>query len=149
MSSSATAPARTASPLLLTGLGLTGLTAAATLVDQAAIGTVHERVARVYAGVHGGLDVAGSESFVVTALLATAVLGAIGWLVVLPGARRQARWSAPAGTVLWLVGAALAFTLLTASEYGTTLVPTWLGLLGLLPPLVGAGAVVQLWRARR
>ena len=46
-------------------------------------------------------------------------------------------------------GLGIAVTLLTATEYGSTLVPAWLGVLGLLPSLVGLVATVSLWRDRR
>lgn len=142
-----TAPRTTAPAALWAGLAATALTAVAVVVDQGVIGSIHDQVTAAYAG-YPGLD-AGAESFVVTTLLGLAVLGAAGWLLTLRGARRRAGWAAPAGTALWVLGLGAAVTLMTATEYGTTLVPAWLGVLGLLPSLVGLGAVVLLWRERR
>lgn len=147
MTARTTTPRSAAPVALWTGLATTALTAVAVVVDQGMIGSIHARVTAAYAG-YPGLD-AGAESFVVTTLLGLAVLGAAGWLLTLRGARRRARWAAPAGTALWVLGLGAAVTLMTATEYGTTLVPAWLGVLGLLPSLVGLGAVVLLWRERR
>ncbi|MBP2364447.1 hypothetical protein [Pseudonocardia parietis] len=137
-----------APPLLQAGLAATALTAVAVVVDQAVIGSIRDRVTAVYAG-HPGLDAGDAESFVVTILLTTVVLGTLGWLVALLGSRRRTRWAAPVGTALWVLGLGVAVTLMTVTEYGGTLVPAWLGLLGLLPSLVGLAATVSLWRDRR
>ena len=60
--------------------------------------------------------------------------------------RRSARWVALAA----LVGAvAVSGANLAVSEYGTTILPTWLGLVGMLPCLPGVVAVVALWRHGR
>lgn len=134
-------------PILWVGLAASLLTMLAVVVDQAAIGSIDERVAQVYRG-YGDIG-AGTGSFVVTLLLTVGVLGALGWLWTIRGAARGRRWVAPVGTALFVLGAGTAVLVLTAAEYGRTLVPTWLGLLGLLPILVGLVAVVQLWRAGR
>lgn len=134
-------------PILWAGLAASVLTMLAVVVDQAAIGSIDQRVAQVYQG-YGDIG-AGTGSFVVTLLLTVGVLGVLGWLWAIRGVARGRRWVAPVGTVLFVLGTGTAVLVLTAAEYGRTLVPTWLGLLGLLPSVVGLVAVVQLWRAGR
>jgi hypothetical protein len=68
------------------------------------------------------------------------------WLLTTRAAIRRPTWAALLGTVLVLLGLAVALTLLTARQYGQTLVPTWLGLLNLLPPAIGLIATARLWR---
>ncbi len=48
-----------------------------------------------------------------------------------------------------VLGAVLAVVDLSATEYGRPILPTWLGVLGLLPALPGLVAVVLLWRRTR
>jgi hypothetical protein len=90
----------------------------------------------------------GAYTFLVTCLLATGVAGTVGWLVTLQGVARRRGWAAPVGTVLFVLGVTAGLAPLTAQEHGQTLVPVWLGLLGLTPSAVGVVAVVQLWRDR-
>ena len=82
-------------------------------------------------------------------VLTFGVAGIPGWLMIAHGAARRRGWAAPVGTALFGLGLGFALTLLTAQEYGHTLVPTWLGLLALLPSAVGVVAITQPWRNRR
>ncbi|TCK27147.1 hypothetical protein [Pseudonocardia endophytica] len=136
-----------ATTTLWAGLGASLVSAAAVLVDQATVGSIHARLAEVYAG----YDVPwqDSESFLVTWLLAVGLLGTVGWLATLRGATRGRRWTAPTATVLFLLGLGAAGFDMVAAEYGRTLFPTWITALGLLPVVVGAVATVLLWRERR
>ena len=54
----------------------------------------------------------------------------------------------PVSTVLFVLATGLAVANLTIREYGQTILPTNLGLVGLLPCLTGLVAVTLLWRAR-
>lgn len=129
------------------GLAASVLYTVAVVVDQAAVGSIHARLTEVYAG----YDVPwqDTEWVVVTWLAAVGVLGALGWLVTAWGAARRRRWTAPAGTVLFVLGLGAAGFDLVAAEYGRTLFPVWITALGLLPVVIGAGATVLLWRERR
>lgn len=128
------------------GLAASVLSAVAVVVDQAFVGSIHDRLAEVYAG----YDVPwqDTESLLVTWLLAVGVLGAVGWLVTARGAARRRRWTAPAATGLFLVGLGTAGLDVLAAEYGRTLFPPWITALGLLPVVIGAVATVLLWRER-
>jgi hypothetical protein len=90
----------------------------------------------------------GARTILFTGLLILGVAGMAGWLLTIRAAIRRPTWAALLGTALVLLGLAVALTLLTAREYGQTLVPTWLGLLNLLPPAIGLIATARLWRPR-
>ena len=136
-----------ASTAVWAGLAASVLYAVAVVADRAAIGSVHARLAEVYAGYD--LPWQDTEWVVVTWLGAVGVLGALGWLVTARGAARRSRWTAPAGTVLFVLGLGAAGLDLVVAEYGRTLFPTWITTLGLLPVVIGAVATVLLWRERR
>lgn len=136
---------RAALPMLWLGLGATVLTMLAVVLDEAAIGSIADRTEQVYRGSPVAAPDAGS--FVVTYLLTVGAAGVLGWLWAAWGASRQRRWTRPVSTVLLVLGVAFAVLGLTAAEYGSMLVPTWLGVLGLLPSVVGLAAVVRMWRS--
>ena len=140
-----TAPAGMA--VLRIGLAASGVLTAAVLLDQVVIGSLETRLAEVYTP----YDVPwqGARTLLMAGLLTLGVAGIPGWLVIAHGAARRRGWAAPIGTALFGLGLGFALTLLTAQEYGQTLVPSWLGLLALLPSAVGVVAITQLWRNRR
>jgi protein-S-isoprenylcysteine O-methyltransferase Ste14 len=73
------------------------------------------------------------------------IAGMAGWLLTARAANPIR--AAIVGTVLFLLGLTAALTLLTASEYGQTLVPTWLGVVNLLPVAIGLLITIHLWRS--
>lgn len=121
-----------------------GLVTAATLLDQLLLGSLEAQLKQVYAPYNVAWQ--GARNLLFTSLLILGVAGMAAWLLTTRAAIRRPTWAALLGTVLVLLGLAVALTLLTAREYGQTLVPTWLGLLNLLPPAIGLIATARLWR---
>jgi hypothetical protein len=133
-------------PTLGIGLAASGLVTAATLLDQLLFGSLEAPLEQVYAPYNVARQ--GARTLPFTGLLILGVAGMAGWLLTIRAAIRRPTWAALLGTALVLLGLAVALTLLTAREYGQTLVPTWLGLLNLLPPAIGLIATARLWRPR-
>jgi hypothetical protein len=133
-------------PALWTGLAASGLVTAAAVLDQLVFGTLEAHLEQVYAPYN--VDWQGGRTILITTLITLGVVGMAGWLLTTRAATRRPTWAAALGTVLFLLGLAIAVTFLTAREYGQLLVPVWLGLLTLLPTAIGLIATVQLWRTR-
>ena len=68
------------------------------------------------------------------------------WLATIWVVRRGLRWARLLATLALLGALAVAGADLTLAEYGRPILPTWLGLVGLLPCGAGLVAVVLLWR---
>jgi hypothetical protein len=132
-------------PTLWIGLATSGLVTAATVLDQLVFGTLETHLQHVYEPYNVAWQSA--RTMLIVTLLAIGVAGMAGWILTARAANPIR--AAILGTTLFLLGVTAALTLLTASEYGQTLVPTWLGLVNLLPTAIGLLATVQLWRTTR
>jgi UDP-N-acetylmuramyl pentapeptide phosphotransferase/UDP-N-acetylglucosamine-1-phosphate transferase len=127
---------------MVVGLALTLVGLAAPVVDAL---TVHVLAAHLHA-VYAGTGVPEPPATAITTyLVVVGVLGTLGWLRTIRAVRRQTRWARPVATLLAAAATAVAVVDLTVSEYGHPILPTWLGVLGLLPCLVGLVAVALLW----
>jgi hypothetical protein len=131
---------------MVVGLALTVVALAAPAVDQLTAGTLAAHLQTVYAGTGA---VAPAASAITAYLVVVGLVGVLCWVATIQAARRRRR-RAPAMAAAFLVlGAALALVDLTVTEYGRPILPTWLGVLGLLPCLPGLVAVVLLARRTR
>jgi hypothetical protein len=119
------------------------LGAAVPIVDLGTRGAVAAHLQALYSPY--GVS-APDASVVVIYLVAVGVVGALVWLATIRMLRRRWRWARLFATVALLCALAIAGADLTVSEYGLPILPTWLGLVGLLPSLAGLVAVVLLWR---
>jgi predicted permease len=87
-----------------------------------------------------------SSSIVVTYLLVVCGLGIVSWLWIGWAVRKGKRWVRPVATVVFVVATGIALLNLVMEEYGRTLLPTLLGVAGVLPCVAGLAAVVLLWK---
>ena len=132
-------------PAVWIGSATSGLVTAATVLDQLVFGTLETHLQQVYEPYNVAWQ--GARTLLIATLLTLGIAGMAGWLLTARAA--DPTRAAILGTVLFLLGLTAALTLLTAREYGQTLVPTWLGLLNLLPTAVGLLATINLWRTSR
>ena len=130
-------------PAVWIGLATSGLVTVATVLDQLVFGTMETHLQRVYEPYNVAWQ--GARTLLIATLLTLGIAGIAGWLMTARAANPIR--AAIFGTVLFLLGLTAALTLLTAREYGQTLVPTWLGLVNLLPVAIGLLATVHLWRS--
>jgi hypothetical protein len=134
--------ARRAVAAMYVGLALTVIAMIVPIVEQTSTDTLSRHLHDVYAG----YDVdAPAASAVVAYLVTIGGLGIVAWLWTLWAIRRRKRWVRPAATALFLLAGAIALADLTVQEYGRTILPTQLGLVGLLPCIAGLLAVILLW----
>ncbi|NIH78981.1 hypothetical protein [Amycolatopsis viridis] len=126
------------------GLVLQLLTIAAVLL---ATGAIEEHLRGVYAQYRPD-QAERAGGIVVTYLLVVGVLGAAGWLLTAWAHRRRTRWTRVLAWTFLVLGTLLAVTNLAITEYGSRLVPLWLGVAGLVPSLAGLAAVTLLHRER-
>jgi hypothetical protein len=128
---------------LLAALGLSVALAVAALVDQLGARTLRDHTSDLYAS-HGKEPGAGLMYGLVYTV---AVVGVLLWLGALAVAGRRARsWGAAGAAV---VMAALAATMLAASEYGEQVYPPFWGVVTLMSALAGAvGAALLVRRSR-
>lgn len=138
---------RRAAPALWTGLAVSAVVTAATLLDQFVFGSLETRLKQVYEPYDVAWD--GARTLMVVTLLTLGVAGMASWLLTARIAGRRPTAAAALGTSLFVAGLAVAVTLLAAQEYGRTLIPAWLALLNLLPSVVGLVATAGLWRSAR
>ena len=82
-------------------------------------------------------------------LMTIGALGITAWLWMVWAVIKQRRWARPAATTLFVLASGLAVANLTVREYGQTILPTQVGLVGLLPCLAGLAAVTLLWMRER
>ena len=135
--------ARRAVVAMYVGLALTIAAMLALIFDLAATGGLAQHLREVYAGyVANPPDEAGVAAYLFT----LGALGVLGWLWMLWAVRRRKRWARPVATVLFLLASAVALINLTVTEYDQTILPTQVGVAGLLPCVAGLAAVVVLWR---
>lgn len=127
---------------MYTGLALTVLAMLGLVRYLASTDGLTEHLHEVYEGYASPPDEAGVAAYLFT----LGALGVLGWLWMLWAVRRQKRWAPPVATVLFLLAGVVALANLTVEEYGQTILPTSIGLAGLLPCIAGLVAVVLLWR---
>ncbi|GAA4548125.1 hypothetical protein [Amycolatopsis samaneae] len=93
--------------------------------------------------------VAGNQSVVATYLYVLGGLGVLSWLLVAWMVRTGKRGTRAVAVTLLVLGGGLAVLNLLMEEYGRRILPTLLGVTGVLPSLAGLAVVVLLWRPRR
>ena len=142
-----TSPTATTRALWL-GLALTALVALAPLIDLATADTLSAHVRAAYPG-WSQATVRGDRDAITVYLVAVGALGALMWLWTIRMVSRRSHGSRAFATFAFAAGACLALThlVLGGGRYDTV-VPTPYGVLGLLPVLAGAAALVPLWRER-
>ena len=79
-------------------------------------------------------------------LVGLEMLAVLAWVLTILVVRRRPRRAPLLAAAFLVAGAALAIVDLTVTEYGRPILPTWLGVLGLLPCVPGLIAVVLLHR---
>lgn len=137
---------RTPRGLLWLGLVLTAVSAVAVAVDQATGDALGRHLLEAYPGFDpGALDAV--RAGLAGGLYGVAAAGVVLWLVTLWGVRSGGRWVRLFASVALVLGLVVGVAGLTVAEYGgVPILPTWLGVLVLLPCVPGLAAVVQLWR---
>jgi hypothetical protein len=134
---------------LYAGLALTVLTTLAPLIDLVTADSIGDHVRAAYPDWPAD-SVAADRNAITIYLVAVGVLGIAGWLWSIVGVARGKRWARWVSTTLFVLGATIA---LIDVSFGSapydTIVPTFHGTLGVLPPLAGVVAVVGLWRRSR
>jgi hypothetical protein len=128
---------------MIVGVALSVVALAAPPVDQLTAGDLAAHLQSVYAGT----GVAAPAASVIAAyLVGLGVLGVLAWILTIRVVRRRGLLAPLLADAFLVVGAGLAVVDLTVTEYGRPILPTWLGVLGLLPCLPGLVAVVLLHR---
>lgn len=83
-------------------------------------------------------------------LLLAGAAGVVGWLVSIRGVKREQRWARPVAAALFGLATVAGLGVLMAKDDEATvispLLPTWVGVLGLVPCIAGAVALVLMWR---
>ena len=125
-----------------TGLALTVAAMLALVLDLASSGVLAEHLHEVYEGYASPPDEAAAAAYLFT----LGAFGVLGWLWMLWAVRRRKPWARPVATVIFLLASVVAVANLTVTEYGQTILPTQVGVAGLVPCLAGLAAVVLLWR---
>jgi hypothetical protein len=138
--------ARRAVVAMCTGLALTIAAMLVPIIDQASTDELSRHLHDVYAGYN--VDVP-PTSAVLAYLVTIGALGITAWLWMVWAVIKQRRWARPAATTLFVLASGLAVANLTVREYGQTILPTQVGLVGLLPCLAGLAAVTLLWMRER
>ncbi|TCP42089.1 hypothetical protein EV191_12455 [Tamaricihabitans halophyticus] len=125
------------------GLALTVLATIVPYVDRAVL------VNHIRAG-YPSYTQAELDSAVSTYLVLLSIIGALGviaWLWTVWAVRTDKRWARPAATVMFVLGTSIGLiALLTKDTSGATGLPPTLGWIGLAPCLVGAVAVMLVWK---
>ncbi|MFD9894069.1 hypothetical protein ACFWY9_32370 [Amycolatopsis sp. NPDC059027] len=93
--------------------------------------------------------VAVTHSVVATYLYALGGLGVVSWLLIAWMVKTGKRGTRVVAVTLLLLGGGIAVMNLLMEEYGRRVLPTLLGVAGVLPCLAGLAVVVLLWRPRR
>jgi hypothetical protein len=141
-------PATYVRPALFAGLALTVLATIAPLVDLLTADSIGDHVRAAYPGWSADL-VSKDRNAITVYLVAVGVLGLAGWLWSIVAVAHGNRRVRGLSTTLFALGATIQLTTLSiGGESYTTIVPTFHGVLGLLPSLAGLVAVVGLWRRR-
>ena len=133
---------------LFVGLALTVIAALAPIVDIATIDTIGDHVRAAYPQWSPAL-VAEDRNAIAIYMVATNIIGIIGWLATIGAVLARRRWARGLATTLFAFG--LLYSLLNLGFGGAAyhvVVPTDHGLLTLLPTLAGLVALVSLWRGR-
>jgi hypothetical protein len=131
------------------GLAVTALVTVAPLVDLFTVDSIAGHVRDAYPAWPAG-SVAADRNAIAIYLAAVGVLGMAGWLWAIVLHVRGSRRTRLISTVLFVVGAVIALTdLSVGGESYDRIVPLSYGMAGLLPVLIGAVAVVELWRGRQ
>jgi hypothetical protein len=138
--------ARRAVVAMCAGLALTIVAMLVPIIDQASTDELARHLQDVYAGYN--VDVPPTAA-VLAYLVTIGALGITAWLWMVWAVTKQKRWARPAATTLFVLATGLAVANLTVREYGQTILPTQVGLVGLLPCLVGLAAVTLLWMPER
>jgi len=141
-----TTTTRTASVLLGVGLATTIVATMIPFLGNPAGSAIAEHVRDGYPA-YSAQAVASAVDAYLIGLGVIGALGAVAWIVALAltrSHRTAARWVA---TAAFLVGTALAvFDLVVRDTSGDTGLPLSVGLVGLLPSVVGMIAVLALWK---
>lgn len=128
------------------GLGLSVLTMLVLALDQLVLHNLSDHLRAMYADYMPAGQDPGDTSVIAGYLYVVGIVGVLCWFLVIRAAQRGRTWARSVGTTLFVLGATLALFNLVVGEYDQTILPTPLGLVGLLPPLAGLVAVVHLWR---
>lgn len=128
------------------GLTLTILLTLAPAVDVLTVDSIADHVRGAYPDWSADL-VAADRNAIAMYLAGTGVLGVVGWLWAIRGAKRRKKWSRAVTTTLFVAGASTAlFNLSYSADPYSTIIPAPYGVLGLLPVLAGLIAVIRSWR---
>lgn len=138
-------------PMLHLGLVVTVLVALAPVVDLLIVDSIKDHVRDAYPDWPAS-DVALDRNAIVIYLVSVGVLGVAGWLWTTWLQLRGSRRTRPVATTLFVLALLVALTTVSmGGEAYDTIVPTTYGVLGLVPVVIGAVALVRIWRqpARR
>lgn len=139
-------PSRRAVRVMVVGVALTVVSLAAPVVDLLTVGELAAHLQTVYAGT--GVP-APAASAITASLVGLGLLGVLCWVATIQAVRRGRRGASVMAAAFLVLGAALTVGELTVAEYGRPILPTWVGMLGLLPCLPGLVALVLLSRRDR
>lgn len=130
---------------LWSGAAGSALLAVVTLVRS---GAISDRVTALERPYIGADRAAGSGSILITIAFVVAGLGLAAWRVTAHAARTGRSWLRWWCGAALLVGVALAVALLLTTEYGQRVYPLEIGLVALLPCLIGLWVCALVWRRR-
>lgn len=123
------------------GLLLTVIWSIALVIDQVSLHRIADHVHSLYAPRHLNPD----PNALFNILYVTGTIGIVLWLRTIWGASRQERLTRYVASIVFVLATGIALLGLLASEYGTRILPTVWGVLGLLPCIAGLVAVILLW----
>lgn len=118
------------------------------LVTAVRSGAISDRVVALETPYLGADQAAGSGSVLVTIAFVVAALGLLGWWITARAARAGRGWLRWWASAALVVGIALAVGLLLTTEYGRRVYPVEIGLVALLPCVVGLWVCALVWRGR-
>lgn len=138
-------PARRPLASMSIGLALTVVAGLVVVLDHVAGGLLADHIRASYPD--GLADAAlRDRGQVVVYLVVLAVVGVVCWAATMRAVARGRRWARATASTIFVLATAISLFDLLVGEYGATLLPASLGLLGMLPCVGGGVAVVQLWR---
>ncbi|ADD45818.1 hypothetical protein [Stackebrandtia nassauensis] len=145
----APSPERRRAMVMYAGLAVSVLALAVPLIDLATADSLTAHVRAAYPDWSASL-VAADHNAIIVYLSIVNGLGVVGWLSTIRGVTKGAKWARITGTILFGLGALVALYNVSATggEYANV-IPYPYSTLGLLPVVVGAAAVVMVWRAKR
>ena len=138
--------AKRAVVVMYAGLALTVIAVLAVMIGD---GSINRHFHEVYDPYIGAAKADEDKGPLVTYLYMVGGIGVISWLWMVWAVKRAKRWARGVATIVFLLATVDALVNLLMQEYHKTILPTSIGLAGVLPCVAGLVAIVLLWTRDR